>query len=295
MNNWKRVRNGILSGIAELTAAVCGCLPLRVNRAIGYVLGGVFFAFDRRYRARVDANIARAFPDMLPDRRREVARRCYRTLGMNLFELFAFPRLRTGIHRHVRFHGDSREVLYRAYNAGRGVIFFTAHVGNWEMLGAAVSLSGCRLSVIARDFYIPRLNDLVNRMRRSVGETVVGRGPAGTMSIRSFLHALRNGDVIGVLVDQNIRGVKSAMVPFLGIPAPTPIGIAELVLKYRIPSVVGFARREGTGYTVLVRELPLERFDDATALMGEVNDEISGAIRLDPEQWTWMHQRWNGS
>ena len=60
-----------------------------------------------------------------------------------------------------------------------------------------------------------------------------------------MLRALRKGEMLGLLIDQDTR-VQSVFVPFFGQPAATPRAAADLALRTGAAALVVLYQREGT-------------------------------------------------
>ena len=116
-----------------------------------------------------------------------------------------------------------------------------------------------------------------------------------------MLKLFRQGGALGILIDQDIRGVQSVFVPFFGRLAATPRAAADLALRFGAAVLVVTCARRGPraadGHRLDVVEVA---YDEAavdreaevirlTAACAAVQEE---AIRRHPAEWVWMHQRW---
>jgi KDO2-lipid IV(A) lauroyltransferase len=95
--------------------------------------------------------------------------------------------------------------------------------------------------------------------------------------------------------------VQSVFVPFFGRPASTPRAAADLALRFRAPVVVGTCRRRGPrpgdGHEVAAVEVAYDpdaqdREVEAVRLTGACTAVLEDAIRRNPPEWVWMHERW---
>ncbi len=183
-----------------------------------------------------------------------------------------------------------------AANCGRGAIVASAHLGNWELLAAYVAARlGSPVAAVARRLDEPRLNAfLVDYRTRNGVETILRESSAAP---RQILNVLKRRGVLAVLVDQDTKA-PSVTVPFLGHPARTPYAPAALALRRDLPILVAHAIRLPRGGLRFVFSPPLDHPDsgdrvaDTIALTARVNQELSAAIRANPESWVWWHRRW---
>ncbi|WP_350356873.1 lysophospholipid acyltransferase family protein, partial [Escherichia coli] len=125
------------------------------------------------------------------------------------------------------------------------------------------------------------------------GVRSIWRGQEG--AARAMLRALRSGEILGILIDQDTR-VQSLFVPFFGELAATPRAAADLAIRPGASVVTGFCHRVGEGYQLSMEEVPVPQAGDREAaaleLTAALSSRIEAAIRRTPEQWVWMHQRW---
>jgi KDO2-lipid IV(A) lauroyltransferase len=176
-------------------------------------------------------------------------------------------------------------------------IVCSAHLGNWELLAAHFALvERVPVAAVARRLDEPRLNDLLVALRTSNGvETILREDPAAGRQMLRILKQPRG--MLAMLVDQDTK-VPSITVPFLGRPARTPVAPATLSVRRNLPLLVAYALRRPAGGLRLeivgpFRARPgLGRDDAVRDLTTQANDVLSQAIRDNPTQWPWWHQRW---
>lgn len=238
-------------------------------------------------------NVSRAFPEGKALIAEALARGVFTSLGRNAFDALSLVHLsREAILGLCRIEGE--EHLRVPYERRNGVIALTGHIGCWELLGAYFSEKGYKVNVIARELSDGRLNDMLARMRRRHGIVSIPRGGGAVAGYR----ALRKGEMLGMLVDQDID-VDGVFVPFFGIPAHTPRGAAVFALRSGASIVpMGIHLQPGGSHRITV--LPElgsppaalseeERIDELT---GRCSAAIERLIRIYPQQWVWFHDRW---
>lgn len=268
-------------------------LHFHTASAIGGVFGGVIFYLPLPARTMAINNLRKVFPDKSDLEIRKIARASFRNQGRNLFELLTFERLdRSFIERTVTLAG--RENLENAFQKQKGTLYLCAHFGNWELMGAALSLWGYPINVIARKIYIEPINDLLLRLRNKTGMRIILRSDQGAS--KNILQSLKKNEIIGFLIDQDAH-VPGVWVDFFGIPAYTPSGLAAIALKSASSVVSGFIIRENGKHRLEVRgPYELIRTGDKQKDIHENTQMftriIEGYIRQYPEQWVWMHDRW---
>jgi Kdo2-lipid IVA lauroyltransferase/acyltransferase len=283
----QRLKNDVIFVTITAALAVAQRLPPRLARALGRGLGLAAWTLVPQLRRLAIANVALALPEIAPAARKDFVRTVYRELGTLLGDVVATLDPRRPI-TPLPFLPGARECLESAIAEGRGVVFASAHLGPWERVAASLVLAGIPLTVVAREPYDPRLGRIYRRLREARGVRTVYRGAshAGVALVR----ALRRGAVLGIPMDLASR-VPSADIPFLGAPAPTPLGPARLALRTGAAVVVGTAARAKDG-SLGLSFVRIPAASSAEELTARINAELSAHIRAMPEAWPWMHARW---
>jgi len=116
-------------------------------------------------------------------------------------------------------------------------------------------------------------------------------------AMRKLLGALKKGEGVSILLDQNVDWYDGVFVEFFGRWTCTSSGLALLALKTGVPVVPLFISRHGKHFKVeFGREIPLIKTGDKTKDVEEntqqYNRILEEAIRKYPEQWLWVHNRW---
>lgn len=289
----KRFKRYVRYLLIRAVLAALRPLPWSAARALGAGLGGVVFLLASRERRKALASLSRAFPELSEAERLELARASFRHLASAALELASEASVERELDTHVEWPPADRAVLERALARGKGVVFVTGHVGNWELLARRVARSGMPAQSIAKETSDPRLTALVERFRARGQVRSIWRGQPG--AAKAMLRALKSGEILGILIDQDTRA-QSLFVPFFGALAATPRAAADLALRTGAAVVTGFCQRAGAGYRISMEEVPCPPHPDREAaaldLTARLSERIEAAIRRAPEQWVWMHQRW---
>jgi Kdo2-lipid IVA lauroyltransferase/acyltransferase len=276
---------------------VTGCLrffsrmmPYRAGVCAGGALGFVSYYLLRRERTRAQSHLAVAFGGNDAAWIRRTARSTFVHLGKALLEVMLMTRGR--LARTIELRGT--ENLHRAFDQGKGVIFVTGHIGNWELMGHAVAQIH-PLSVIAAPIEPEQVNDMIVDLRAGMGVRTVLRNRPG--AAKELIRIFRENRILGILIDQD-TDVESTFVDFMGRPAWTPTAAASMAIKFGAPVVFGYDHRGGDNRHTAIIEGPLELIltgdaeKDVVANTAMLTRKIEDAIRRDPEQWVWMHRRW---
>ncbi|MFL6245318.1 MAG: lysophospholipid acyltransferase family protein [Thermoanaerobaculia bacterium] len=273
-----------------LVTAIGRRIPLSIGRAIGRILGTLAWHVVRRERNKALHNIALAFPEWDERKRRDTIRAMFRHFGISLFEIAWLWNMDLATRdRTTTFEGI--EPMLKLIDEGRGVILFTAHVGNWEWLSIAIGLFSRPTSVLQRERDEAEMGRYITEFRARVGVQSIDRGsPAAP---RQMINAVRRGGILAFLLDQNMR-TESVKVPFFGRPALTPIGPVKFAIRTEAWVVTALQERrpDGTHHIRILEPIQCKRTDDPRELAARITREIEEQIRRVPEQWVWMHDRW---
>ena len=178
---------------------------------------------------------------------------------------------------------------------GAGCFFLTAHIGSWEVAALVTGLKvEAGLSVVNRPLDNPLLEAELDRLRRLYGNHVFGKHNI----VREMLTQLKKGGGVGILIDQRVHDDQGVEVPFFGHPAWTPRILARMASKTGAPVVPTFALRDRPGYYRLRYDEPLvvDSFSEdeleVVPLTTRYMTILEAAIRENPDQWLWYHDRW---
>lgn len=258
----------------------------------GARLGRWMYLSARRHRRIARQNVARSFPLWSAEQHEKIVQGVFANLGKNLLEIGWSTRLSPDRFADY-IHIEGAEHIHKARRQGKGILFFTAHMGNWELAPLFYALLGVPGSVVYRPLDEPFLERLVADLRSRYGLELIPNKRA----MRPILKSLRRNRMVSLLMDQNVDWYEGVFVDFFGRSACTSKGLALLALKSEAPVIPGFIfRRNGYFQVRILKEVPLIRTGDRTRDI-ELNTQqyarvIEDIIRTAPDQWFWVHQRW---
>ncbi|MDW8354539.1 MAG: lysophospholipid acyltransferase family protein [Bryobacterales bacterium] len=233
-------------------------------------------------------NLQLALPELGPIAHRRILAGMYRSLARALVVFARFPRLdRTNIGRWIRCEGE--EHVRAAFERGRGILFATGHLGNWELSAFAYALLREPMNVVVRPLDNPKLDALVAKRRTLSGNRLIEKREAA----RQILKALAANQAVGILVDQNSSPDEGVFVDFFGIRACASAGLARLAARSGAAVIPGYALWSDQEKRYVLRfEPPVEITGDTGQDTQRVHKRLESVIRRHPEQWLWIHRRW---
>jgi KDO2-lipid IV(A) lauroyltransferase len=271
-----------------------GLLPRSLARAAAILLAGAVYHLHGRLRRVGLRNLEIAYPQMSPRERRRIVRGVFVSLGRQLAEFCQFPRYtRENVSQVAVYEGF--ENFDAAQRRGKGVLFLTAHLGGWEVGSFVHSIHGHKLQIVVRALDNPYLDRMVERHRTLHGNSTFEKQDFA----RGLISAMRAGETVGLLMDQNMTPPAGVFVDFFGVKACTASGIARVALRTDASVVPAFTIWDATlrRYRItFAPPLALPKTGDdernvleATQLFTSVIEEY---VRRYPDQWLWVHRRW---
>lgn len=188
------------------------------------------------------------------------------------------------------------EVLEKALDKKKGVILFSAHFGNWELIPLILSRQfNQKVNSVAREMNNPLVEKKVKQFREYMGSELIDK----RNSIRTILKRLEKNGIVYLLIDHNTIAREGVFVNFFGKRASTVTSVSQLHLKRTIPIIPIFIHYEEDK---IVLEL-LEEIDATGTSTGNQKEDIlqltqrctsiiEEKIKQYPEQWFWFHNRW---
>jgi KDO2-lipid IV(A) lauroyltransferase len=290
----KRLKRGATYLFARALAGLLDRLPRRSALFIGAAAGLAAWSTLPKDRHRITRHLSLVYGDRLTrEEQRAIGRRFFVNSGKNLADVL---RCRRHYDNEIKplITVEGLEHFDRAYKRGRGVLGITGHIGNFELLAVYFASLGYNAAAIGREMYDRRLDEMLVAQREALGVTNI----ATTDSPRRIIAWLKQGGVLGVLIDIDSIRVRSEFVPVFGRPALTPIGQSIIGLKTGAAFVpVACVRTEDNRYHVIVRpEIKIEPssdFDrDVKRVTAACSRALEGIIERYPDQWIWMKNRW---
>jgi KDO2-lipid IV(A) lauroyltransferase len=270
-------------------------LPEGFSLWAGRQLGRIMFCLDRGHRKVALENLHLAFgKEKSAEELLAIARRTFENLGMMAVEFFRIPKMDVETFKE-RVKMEGLEEALRLLGRGKGALLLLSHFGNWEMMGIMSKLIGNSIMVLAKPMKKnKRVDQFITKIRNSAGLEVVSSIKAS----RTVIKALSQNRVVGILIDQRAKRSEGIWADFFGKKAPTTPGLAALAMKTGAPVVPVFMVRNGFNQHRLVIQEPLQLVHtgdikkDVEANTGLFNHTLESMIRQYPDQWFWVHRRW---
>lgn len=272
----------VLKMFARLTLARC--------HQIGTVIGWLAYLMPTKFRRDATSNVEVCFPQLSKKQQGALIRKNLIETGKTLTE--AGPLLlwkAEYIEQHIK-SVQGEDIVRQAMLRDNGIIIAFPHIGAWELF----SLYCSRRYPMTTLYRKPRqqeLDSLVKQGRERFGARLVQTDASG---VRALLEALKRGEAIGILPDQEPPPGCGVFAPFFDIPAYSMTLVSQLARRTGASVIIGYARRlpRAAGYNIHFRNasdgIHATSLDNSVSVL---NRDIAQCIREVPEQYQWIYKR----
>jgi lauroyl/myristoyl acyltransferase len=273
-------------------------LPLAWVARLGRAGGALAFWLDARHRRVAMKNLKLCFgQEKSAAELRALARENFRRLGENYAGAIKTAAMTPAqLRPHFEFAGAEKILPHAAHQGPQSRIVAIGHFGNFELyarFGQFVPVFRCATTY--RGLRQPSLNRLMQSLRERSACRFFERRTEGA-ALRACM--TDTGLLLGLLADQRARG--GVHLPFLGHECSTSTAPAIFALRYRCPLHTAICYRVAPAQwrIEIGDEIPTRVDGEARAtaeIMRDVNRAFEAAVRRDPANWFWVHDRWKAA
>lgn len=282
----------LLYTVARVLVAVIQLLPLTWVARLGRGGGALAYWIDARHRRVATRNLQMCFGrEMSPAKLSAIARENFRRIGEN----FACAVKTASMSlEELRPHVEFVAPALRQPTQPERVVTAIGHFGNFELYARFGQFAPrFRCATTYRGLREASLNRLLQSLRQRSGCLFFERRFEG-QALRSFMR--QDGVMLGLLADQH-AGDAGLRLPFLGHDCSTSAAPAVFALRYDCRLYTGICYRVGLAQWRIEAgpEIPLHSTGvprSTKEIMLDVNGAFEAAIRRDPANWFWVHNRW---
>ncbi len=280
---------------ARTVLAAIQALPLRLVARLGRFAGAMAYLLDGRHRRVAIRNLSMCFEEKHPREIKRIARENFRRIGENFAcaartAAMDFAELRP----HVEFIAPQDIMLPAEGEIPQSIVGAIGHFGNFELYARFGQFAPAfKCATTYRGLRQPSLNRLLQSLRERSGCVFFERrfdAPA----LRAFMN--QPAVMLGLLADQH-AGTNGLRLPFMGHECSTSAAPAIFALRYQCALYTGVCYRIGLArWRIEAGErIPTHDHGQARpveAIMRDVNRAFETALRRDPANWFWVHNRW---
>ncbi len=241
----RRVSRWIVATLTLIAIRVSGAIPFSWTKYLGKFFGLAAYYFVPRIRKIGMANLDLAYGDSLSiaEKRRILKKSAQNiaTVGARFAQVPKFYDYTGG----PPFQTRGEELV----DIEGGGVLITAHLGNWEYMGIIGKPYGMHAGGVVRPFDDPRVDAVVDGIRRSGGFDTIEKDAAGT----KLLKMIKDGHYVLILIDQSPRD-NAVPTTFFGQPCWSTFAPAMIAIRSKAPIYPVFAVQEPGGlYTMYAR------------------------------------------
>ncbi len=267
--------------------------PLKVAYGLAVFISDLRYLFAFADRRAVTQNLQAIFPNKTKKEIAKIRLSLFRNFAKYLVDFFRFTILnKEYVQKNIKI--ENLHYYQEELKKGNGVIALTAHLGNWELGGAVIGLSGYNFWAVVLPHKHKKVSDFFNAQRASKGVNVMNLGNAA----RQCLGILKKNYVLALVGDRDFSKNGDTQMEFFGKPACLPSGAAVFSLKTQAPIIPGFMIRNPDDTFTLKIEKPIEfkatgdREKDIREIMKRYVEVIEKYVRQYPDQWYMFRRFW---
>ena len=256
---------------------------------LGRFIGPLF-----RSKKIIEQNIKTGLGEIDKQKESEIINSMWSNIGRTFAEyvfLKDFKFNKTNFN-HMKINGTN--YLNEIKKNNETVIFYSAHLANFELMAMELNKSGIKCAAIYRPLNNFFLNPLMEYFRMKY--ICPNQIPKGRFGMREIIGKIKDGYSIALMVDQRVsEGPREV---FFNKPAHTTTIPAQLSLKYDSKLVpISLERKEGIKFIMTIHEpykvKKTESEDqDTKDITLKINQILEKMIIKNPKQWIWSHNRW---
>ncbi|MDR1244597.1 MAG: lysophospholipid acyltransferase family protein [Endomicrobium sp.] len=265
--------------------------PFKFSVKVGEAIGIVSYYIVNFRRSHVIDMITQSFPEKSQKEIKIITRNTYKSFARTVVEIIFFPIMSDEEIKKLLVC-TNEHLVEKAYSKGRGTIFMSAHLGNWELTALAYSKIYPMSVVVANQSNV-LVDEMMDNVRTNQGFSTISRDG---MAFRDVMKALKRNEIVAFLADQD-AGPQGVFIPFFGRLTSTPKGAALFALRAKCPIIIALGIRQKNGIMkVEFTEVPMPNSGDSNKDIEIINTfylkKLEDIVRYYPEQWFWFHRKW---
>jgi len=274
-----------------------GFILLIPNAWMYYMAKGIsrlIYLVDKKHKHIAKVNLKLAYGQSLSEEKKEViVKASYVNLMLLLIDFIRNQGIsKEKLLKKVTF--KNAHILTEALEAKKNIILITAHYGNWELVPLAIAANFGPLTGVGRKIDTASIDTILKQNREQFDIEMLEK----TGAMKPMINALKNGRMLGLLVDQNTTEKDGLLVDFFGKPVRHTPAAAILARRFDAVIIPAFIRRTDsqkytiTFYEPILTEKTNNKDEDIRASVQKQAKITEDVIREKPEEWFWLHKRW---
>tara|TARA_B110000967_G_scaffold208610_1_gene261397 strand:- start:2410 stop:3255 length:846 start_codon:yes stop_codon:yes gene_type:complete len=266
--------------------SLCSILPLKINHSFGALIGNLLYLLGTETKKVSAQNIDICFPELAVTERKILLKKSLINTGKNLTE--------SGLIWNQSFSKNAKYITKingeHYLDSSKKTILLVPHIGCWEITGRVLAASR-KITFMYKPLRSSKQNSYLFKRRNQGNLSMASADKSGVLKVQ---RALKSGELIGMLPDQDPGEQGGIMSPFFGKEVNTMTLLAKLSQKREVKVLMLWAERldNALGYELNIE--PINLSDGGDTLEEQVafmNKSIEDVIRRLPEQYMWSYKR----
>lgn len=268
--------------------------PLKILYLLSDITYPVIYYIVRYRRKVVRKNLLNSFPDKNIKDIIKIEKKFYRYFCDLMMETAAQIHMsKKEISRRVKY--QNTELITEQFNAGKSLMFMSAHYCNWEWMSSIKKdmPTDSHAFGIYKKLSNKHFDQFMINLRNKYGGEVIE-----TQDLFRTMLQLRNEKakcIFGMISDQTPTAASSRhWITFLNQDTTVLIGTEQLAKKFNYPVYFFNIERPKRGYyhcdITLIEADPLNA--DPYSITEKYMKILEQKINEHPEFWLWTHKRW---
>lgn len=266
--------------------------PKYIMKLLLVVIASLAYTFNKKHKFIAIANLNLVYGNNISyERKMEIIKNSYKSLLFNMYEFME----NQNIKKEVIFEKAdiyNSEVIIKAIENKRKIIYITAHYGGWELALPYIALRFGKLAVVNRKMDNPHIQEVYSKARDRNNITMLEKKVAAKGMIKAF----KDNKAIAVVIDQHIGNGEEVV--FLGQKDIATDSTSRLAIKFDAIIIPIFALCNGfrdysikVGNPIDLRLLDFKTENHVAELTQLQTDLITQQIFEKPDDWFWQHKR----
>jgi KDO2-lipid IV(A) lauroyltransferase len=268
----------------------CSHLPLKLNHYLGTFIGYLLFLFNTDAKKVTLQNIAICFSELSKEEQRSLVKKSLIETGKNLTEssLIWNQSFAENAEYIRNIHGEKH------LDAAKNTILLVPHLGCWEITGRIIATNRA-ITFLFKPLKKQQQNQYLFERRNQGNLSMASADQSGVIKLQ---RALKQGELVGMLPDQDPGEEGGIMAPFFNNPVNTMTLLVRLAKKHNAQVVMCWANRLNKGKGFDLNFEPIDLTSDSDNLLDRVtlmNRAIENLIRRFPDQYMWSYPRFKST
>lgn len=259
----------------------------------------VLLYYIGRYRRRiVNRNLDASFPEMTPRQRRRIRRKFYLNFCDYIFETIKLLHV-SDRQMRSRMTFSGVETTDACLQAGRPVVAYFSHCGNWEWAPSITLWSTLTPGKDAEfcQIYRPLRNHAMDSLMLHLRSRFGSVSLAKNMAFLDLMRYRKRGipTITGFMSDQKpSHGDPTVVTEFLNRPTAFISGTETLARRLGMAAIYWDAEKTSRGhYRITCRLLHKEPGELPPQQLTRIYAQaLQDTINRNPSIWLWTHNRW---